>query len=104
MSWDDRGALTGDGDTPVWDHPGGEVTVHVRGAFGGGTWKLMFSSDGGSNFDDVDRSGETNVTFTENGVGTVRLPPCKLKGNLAGATAPNVQARSGLVYERVGPS
>lgn len=77
----------------VWG--GGEGQFTAYGSFGGGTCKLQWSPDNGVSWLDVDRSGDTYVTFTANGSGRFTLQPCLIRANLAGATSPNVGA---LVY------
>lgn len=69
---------------------GGPGTVTAWGSFGGGTVKLQMSPDDGVTWIDVDRAGDTYVTFSANGEGGFELGLCKLRFLLSGATAPNV--------------
>lgn len=71
---------------------GGEGIFTAWGNFGGGTCKLQTSPDSGATGFDVDRSGETYVTFTAAGSGLFRLPRCHLRAVLSGATAPSLNA------------
>jgi len=74
------------GDAVVW--PGGRGCFTVYSAtFGGGTVKLQWSPDDGTTWLDVDKSGDTYVTLTAVGAGNFDLPPCKIRANVATATA-----------------
>lgn len=83
----------GNSGSIIWGGGEGQFTAH--GSFGGGTCKLVWSPDQGTTWLDVDRSGDTYVTFTANGSGRFTLQPCLIRANLAGATSPNVNA---IVY------
>lgn len=88
--------LTANGTVPIspvylgWT--GGRGIFAAWGAFGGGTLKLQWSPDLGVTWMDVDRSGDTYVTFTANGTGGFELGPCRLQVVLSGATAPNINS------------
>ena len=71
---------------------GGEGVFAVWGNFGGGTCKLQWSPDKGVTWLDVDRAGETFVTFTAPGAGRFTLSSGLLRSNLAGATGASVNA------------
>lgn len=58
---------------------GGVGTFAVFGTFGGTTAKLQCSFDDGTTWIDVDRVGDTYVTFTANGAGNFELGPCILR-------------------------
>lgn len=83
---------TADGQTTAIDWPGGRGVFVAWGTFGSGTVKLQQSPDAGTTYIDVDRSGDTYVTFTVNGQGGFELPPCKLRTSLSGSTAPILYA------------
>lgn len=75
--------------------PGGEGVFAASGTFGSGTCKLQWSADypsAAATWLDVDRSGDTFVTFTANGSGAFDLPHCWIRANLAGSTAPSLNA------------
>jgi hypothetical protein len=74
---------------------GGRGVFTAYGTFGSGTCKLQWSPDAGTTWIDADRSGDTYVTFTANGVGGFELPPGHVRAVLSGATAPTVSARVG---------
>ncbi|MBO4228007.1 hypothetical protein [Bradyrhizobium neotropicale] len=72
---------------------GGRGVFTAYGNFGsGGTCKLQASYDDGVTLIDVDRSGDTFVTFTANGQGGFELGACKLYAVLSGATSPSIDA------------
>ena len=80
--------LAADGSSAVLDWDGRFVGhFSAYGTFGGGTASLQYSTDGGSNYRDVD---STNLAFTADGQGNFELPKCKLKVVLAGATSPSL--------------
>ena len=82
--------LTANGaTTPVWWY-GGRGSALAWGDFGGGTATLQMSPDAGATWINVDRAGDTYVTFTANGEGGFELRVCMLRFNLTGATNPNV--------------
>ncbi|MGL9618312.1 hypothetical protein QRQ56_09945 [Bradyrhizobium sp. U531] len=82
--------LTANGATPAVPWSGGVGTVATWGTFGGGTVALQMSVDNGATWMNVDRSGESYVTFTAAGNGGFQLGLCLLRFNLTGATSPNV--------------
>ncbi|MCK1543276.1 hypothetical protein IVB12_15275 [Bradyrhizobium sp. 179] len=86
-------ALAANGSTAAVRWFGGAGSFMVWGTFGGGTAKLQMSPDAGVTWIDVDRAGDTYVTFTQNGEGGFDLGPCLLRVTLSGATAPTVNAR-----------
>jgi len=53
--------------------PGGAGVFHASGTFSGATIKLQWSPNNSTWFD-VDRSGDTYVTFTAAGLGAFELP------------------------------
>lgn len=75
------GTLTGDGDSAVFDFPGGTGTVQANFASGTGTLTLFVSLDNGATF----TSGGTTVQLTASGLFNFTLPPCKIRMNLAGS-------------------
>jgi len=66
-----------------YDWPGGSGVFVARATWGGGTVKLQFSMDGGTTAVDVG----TYTTLTANGGGNFTLPACKIRANIATATA-----------------
>lgn len=81
--------FTADGDSEVIEWSG-RFNCHfaAAGTWGGGTAKLQHSLDGGSTYIDV-----ADASLSADGmVGGIPLPQCKLKINLAGATAPDMAA------------
>jgi len=83
--------LAADGDSAEIQWSGQTLgNFSAEGTFGGGTAKLQWSQDGGTTWKDVDT---VDLAFTEIGAGNFFLPACKLRINLAGATAPSVTAR-----------
>lgn len=82
--------LTANGATAPVQWSGGEGAAYAWGTFGGGTVTLQLSPDGGTTWFNVDRPGDTYVTFAANGTGGFKLGLCKLRFVLAGSTAPNV--------------
>lgn len=72
--------------------PGGRGVFSAIGTFGGGTCKLQWSPDSGVTWLDVDRSGDTFVTFTAAGSGGFELPQCSVRAVLSGATTPALSA------------
>jgi hypothetical protein len=85
-------AIGANANGAAFDWPGGRGVFSAFGAFGAGTCKLQFSPDAGVTWLDVDRSGDTYVTFTANGSGGFELPPCQIRAVLTGATAPSLSA------------
>jgi hypothetical protein len=82
--------LTANGATDSISWYGGPSTVAAWGNFGGGTVTLQMSPDNGVTWIDVDRTGDTFVSFTGDGIGGCTLGPCLLRFSLAAATAPSV--------------
>lgn len=82
--------LTANGATNPVPWSGGVGTVVASGIFGGGTAALQMSVDNGATWMNVDRNGESYVTFTAPGNGGFQLGLCLLRFNLTGATSPNV--------------
>lgn len=77
------------------DWPGGLGTFSVyAGTFSGATVKLQWSMDDGTTYQDVDRSGDTYVTFTAVGSGNFDLPPCKIKGVISGGPPSGIYAKA----------
>jgi hypothetical protein len=72
---------------------GGEGVFSVIGTFGGTTAKLQWSPDNGTTWIDVDRSGETFVTFTAAGSGAFVLPRCFVRAVLTGGSPVQINAR-----------
>lgn len=75
----------GAGNTFTWN--GGNGLYLVEGTFGGGTCTLQCSLDG-TTWVSVGSDGE----LTADGAVGFWLPPCSIRANLAGATAPNLNA------------
>lgn len=82
--------LTANGASASVPWRGGIGSVAAWGNFGGGTVSLQMSPDNGTTWINVDRSGDTYVTYTANGQGDFQLGLCLLRFNLAGATTPNI--------------
>lgn len=81
----ENGSATG--AAQEWDGGKGIFTVYSA-TFGGGTVKLQWTPDGGTTWLDVDRTGETYVTFTAVGAGTFELPAgCDIRAHVATASA-----------------
>jgi hypothetical protein len=74
------------------DWVSGDGVFSAYGTFGGGTCKLQWSPDAGTTWFDVDKSGDTYTTLTAAGAGAFRLPTCKIRAVLSGATAPTLTA------------
>jgi hypothetical protein len=81
---------SGDGNSAAFQWHGGTGLYWVRGTFGGGTCTLQFSVDG-INFISVGSEGE----LTAAGGVSFWLPPCSIRANLAGSTAPDLSAGIG---------
>lgn len=69
------------------------------GTFGGGTLKLQCSHDDGTTWTDVDRAGDSFVTFTANGQGGFELGKCLLRVSLSGSTAPSINSGVEFSYQ-----
>jgi hypothetical protein len=82
--------LTADGVTDPVSWHGGRGIATAWGNFGGGTATLQMSPDNGTTWINVDRPGDTYVTFTADGSGGFELGLCLLRFNLTAATAPSV--------------
>ncbi len=94
--------ITADGQTAaasVLPWVGGRGVFTAFGTFGSGTLKLQVSHDAGTTWIDVDRSGDTFVTFTTNGQGGFELGNCLLRTSLSGATAPTITAGVAPAYQ-----
>lgn len=89
-----RAKLTANGTTAPTFWSGGRGTFSAWGTFGGGTAKLQQSPDNGTTWIDVDRAGETYVTFSVNSEGGFELSPCLIRVSLAGATSPSVSFKA----------
>ncbi len=85
-----------DGQSPVYQHPGGVVTLFSQLSFGGGTAKVEFSIDGQVTWDDVNTEGADIFDTTIAGTINAQLGPCDLRVDLSGATAPTLKVRLGL--------
>ncbi|TWA89588.1 hypothetical protein [Bradyrhizobium stylosanthis] len=84
--------FTADGQSSAISWPGGRGVFAAFGTFGSGTIKLQASYDDGTTWIDVDRSGDTYVTFTANGAGGFELPKCQLRVSLSGSTSPSINS------------
>lgn len=67
-----------------WAGGKGVFTPYI-GTFSGATVKLQWSPDAGTTWLDVDKSGDTFVTFTAVGSGGFELPGCKIRANVSGS-------------------
>jgi hypothetical protein len=69
------------------------------GTIGGATVKLQYSPDDGTTYVDVDKSGDTYVTFTAVGGagGLFELPPCSLKATVSGGAPSGLYAYAGSI-------
>lgn len=90
------GTLTADGNTAWFKHGGGRLAVSLQDAFGGGTATLQASFDEGTSVGtatDILTSDTISVAAGTNDLpylGTVELPACWLRWNLASSTSPNL--------------
>ena len=73
-------------------HGGRGVFSVPAGTFSGATVKLQWSRDGSNNWQDVDRSGDTYVTFTAAGAGIFELPRCFVRANVASGSPSGLYA------------
>lgn len=90
----DNAAASGSGV----DWPGGRGTFSVPvGTFSAATVKLQWSPDDGTTYMDVDRSGDTYVTFTAAGAGLFDLPVCKIKAVVSGGPPSGLYAYAACV-------
>lgn len=72
--------------------PGGRGVFAVQaGTFSGATVKLRWSFDG-TNFTDVDNSGDTYVTLTAAGAGLFELPACWIQAVVSGGPPSGIYA------------
>lgn len=84
----DNAAVTG--PTAKW--PGGRGVFSVpAGTFSGATVELQWRTHG-TTWLDVDRSGDTFVTFTAAGAGLFELPPCEIRALVVGGTPSGLYA------------
>lgn len=93
-------ALTADGQSQPIRWYGGRGNFSVVGTFGGGEAKLQMSPDEGVNWIDVDRAGDSFVTFSANGEGGFELAPCLLRVSVSGSATPNLFARATSSFAR----
>lgn len=84
--------LVAAGNSAALAWPGGRGVFTAWGTFGGGTLKLQQSPDDGTTWIDVDRSGDTFVTFTVNGEGGFELGECTLRVSLSGGAGHSIQS------------
>lgn len=63
---------------------GGTGQFCAYGTWGGGTATLQFSPDEGTTWIDVDRSGDSFVTFTADGAGEFSLSQCLIRAITSG--------------------
>jgi hypothetical protein len=84
--------FTADGNSSAVSWPGGRGVFAAFGTFGSGTLKLQASYDDETTWIDVDRSGDTYVTFTANGAGGFELPKCMIRAALSGSTNPSINS------------
>ena len=78
---------TADGAGPAIDWPSGLGSFRAWGGFGGGTVTLQASFDGGTTYVDVE-----GAALTAAGVKNFRLPVCKLRASLSGASGADLTA------------
>ncbi len=71
------------GDAIDWGGGKGCFSVY-SGTFNGATAKLQWSPNDGTTWLDVDRSGDTYVTFTAAGAGNFELPACMIRVAISG--------------------
>ena len=82
--WDLLSNGSATGSAVRWTGGRGVFTVYSA-TFSGATIKLQWSPDYGTTWLDVDRSGDTYVTFTAVGAGIFELPPCVVRANVSGS-------------------
>ena len=87
-------AVSAAGNGPATEWGGGEGVFSVVGTFGGTTARLQWSPDSGATWIDVDRSGETFLTYTAAGSGAFVLPRCHVRAVLTGGSPVQVTARA----------
>jgi hypothetical protein len=90
-------ALTTNTSGSAFMWPGGRGVFCAWGTFGGGTCDIEFSPDG-TTWINADRSGETFVTFTANGVGEFVLPQGLIRATVAGGAAASISAIAGKAF------
>lgn len=94
----ERGRLTllsnasATGTAKEWPGGAGVFTVPV-GTISGATVKLQYQSDD-TTWTDVDKSGDTYVTFTATGGagGQFFLPPCNIRASISGGPPSGIYA------------
>lgn len=79
--------ISSNANSAVIDWHGGDGTVAATGTFSGGTIKLQISVDGGTTFFDTKDGNGTSLTLTADGAFSYSIGSCKLRANMAGATA-----------------
>jgi hypothetical protein len=82
--------LAADTNGPAWVSRGGNAVACAFGTFGGGTFKLQFSPDGGASWVDYSPQNGVALTLTANGSLVFRLPPGQFRSVLTGSTAPSL--------------
>lgn len=75
-----------DGNSEVFDWPGGVGIVVGAGTFDSGTLSVQFSPNNGTTW------VASEATLTANGRSRFELPPCKIRLNLTGSTSPDLNA------------
>jgi len=73
------------GSAVLWK--GGRGMFSAVATWGGGTVKLQILLPDGATWVDVDKSGDTFVTLTADGLGEFELPSCSIRANIATSTA-----------------
>jgi hypothetical protein len=91
-------AQTADANGAAADWHGGRGVFSAFGTFGSGTVKLQWSPNDGTTWLNVDKSGDTYVTYTANGSGGFELPACKIRAVLSGSTAASVSAEAAVAH------
>ena len=79
--------ISSNANSTVIDWHGGDGTVAATGSFNSGTIKLQASIDGGTTFFDAKDGDGANLTLTTDGAFSYSIGSCKLRANMAGATA-----------------
>jgi hypothetical protein len=83
---------TANGSSASIAWPGGRGVFSAWGTWGSGTLTLQQSPDDGTTWINVDRTGDTYVTFTGNGEGGFELGECLLRVTTTGSTTPSIQS------------
>lgn len=73
-------------------HGGRGVFSVPTGTFSGATVKLQWSLSESTGYLDVDKSGDTYVTFTAAGAGLFELPRCWVKAVISGGPPSGIYA------------